>query len=69
MVTVIVVVALGIGIAALLWWAAASRGEAIAMFDLGGVFERGIGTAVDMRQARAWFWPIRSASDAVPQTS
>jgi peptidoglycan hydrolase-like protein with peptidoglycan-binding domain len=41
--------------ARLMWWAAAVRGEAIAMYDLGVLYERGIGIAADAARAKAWY--------------
>jgi TPR repeat protein len=41
--------------ARLMWWAAAVRGEAIAMYDLGVLYERGIGVAADAARAKAWY--------------
>jgi TPR repeat protein len=41
--------------APLLWWAAAARGEAIAMYNLGAAYERGIGVAADPARARSWY--------------
>jgi TPR repeat protein len=41
--------------AALLWHAAAARGESIAMFNLGALYERGIGVAADLARARSWY--------------
>jgi TPR repeat protein len=38
-----------------LWWAAAARGEAVAMFDLGVAYEHGIGVEADLGAAKTWF--------------
>ncbi len=39
----------------LLWLAAAARDEPVAMFDLGTMYERGIGVAVDLATAKKWY--------------
>ena len=51
--------------ARLLWWAAATQGEAIAMFNLGAMYERGIGVAADTANARRWY--ERAAAHDHPQ--
>jgi TPR repeat protein len=41
--------------ARLLWWAGAARSDAIAMYNLGVIYERGMGVMVDLKRARAWY--------------
>ena len=41
--------------ARLLWLSAAARGEPVAMFDLGTMYERGIGVATDPNAAKRWY--------------
>jgi hypothetical protein len=41
--------------AALLWRAAAARGDAIAQYNLGVLYERGIGVEADIAKAKAWY--------------
>jgi TPR repeat protein len=41
--------------AQLLWLAAAARGEPVAMFDLGAMYERGIGVTADLAIAKKWY--------------
>jgi peptidoglycan hydrolase-like protein with peptidoglycan-binding domain len=43
------------GAAMALWHAAAARGEPIAMFNLGVLYEQAIGVEVDLVRARAWY--------------
>jgi TPR repeat protein len=51
--------------ARLLWWAAAARGEPVAMFDLGAMYERGVGVDPDKAAARKWY--ERAAAKGHPQ--
>jgi peptidoglycan hydrolase-like protein with peptidoglycan-binding domain len=41
--------------ARLLWLAAAARGEPVAMFNLGAMYEHGIGVSADPAAARRWY--------------
>jgi TPR repeat protein len=41
--------------AVLLWQTAAARGDAVAMYNLGALYERGIGVAADLARARTWY--------------
>jgi TPR repeat protein len=41
--------------AQLLWLSAAARGEPVAMFDLGTMYEHGIGVAADLAAAKKWY--------------
>jgi peptidoglycan hydrolase-like protein with peptidoglycan-binding domain len=41
--------------AQLLWLSAAARGEPVAMFDLGTMYERGIGADADPSAAKKWY--------------
>ena len=41
--------------AQLLWLSAAARGEPVAMFDLGAMYEHGIGVAADLATAKKWY--------------
>jgi uncharacterized caspase-like protein/TPR repeat protein len=52
--------------ARLLWWAGAARGDPIAMYNLGVVYERGMGVTADPKQARAWYEraAVRNHADA-----
>jgi peptidoglycan hydrolase-like protein with peptidoglycan-binding domain len=51
--------------ARLLWLAAAARAEPVAMFNLGAMYENGIGVAADKAVARAWY--ERAAAKGHPQ--
>jgi len=46
-----------------LWWAAAVRGEAVAMYDHGVLNERGIGVAANLDLAKAWYQRAAALND------
>jgi hypothetical protein len=50
--------------AAVLWRAPAARGEAIAMFNLGVLYEHGIGVSADIAKARGWYLRAAAANHA-----
>jgi hypothetical protein len=41
--------------AEVLWHLAAAHGEPVAMYNLGVLYERGIGVAANPAQARSWY--------------
>ncbi|HEV2187469.1 MAG TPA: peptidoglycan-binding protein [Stellaceae bacterium] len=41
--------------AQLLWLSAAARGETVALFDLGAMYEQGVGVPADLAAARKWY--------------
>jgi peptidoglycan hydrolase-like protein with peptidoglycan-binding domain len=51
--------------ARLLWLVAAAHGEPVAMFNLGAMYERGIGVDADKEAARKWY--ERAAAHGHPQ--
>lgn len=55
--------------AALLWWAAASRGETVAMFNLGTLWENGIGVVADLAKAKAWYQRAAAKGDPEAQAA
>jgi len=39
----------------MLWSAAAARGETTAMFNLGAMYENGVGVNADLAKAKTWY--------------
>lgn len=55
--------------AALLWWAAAARGETAAMFNLGTLWENGIGVVGDLAKAKSWYQRAAAKGDQEAQAA
>jgi TPR repeat protein len=46
-----------------LWEVAAARGEVTAMFNLGAMYEHGIGVGADIDMAKAWYQRAAAKGD------
>jgi TPR repeat protein len=51
--------------ARLLWWVAAAHNEPIAMFNLGSMYEHGVGVTADVISARKWYQRSAALSHAL----